>query len=238
MSSLLSSLRTMFVRSEPEKLQRAQRRAEEAIQKVHETGDPEVAAFLAAQFEDLKARQQRLPQSQGCSGREEEESEMEDVSEAKDAGVPYEDLAKSIKCTFLSESHTDPTEIPLEFTIKLPPVSEGHMADSIVAMSDQLIAAGMNTIDEHQDNLIDLQVYHLSDMYDRLAANKEKVVCVKAPAVAQVAAQLYFSDALRFLWTAHSMAFQKDDTDELEQVLESDEPLERESSPPSRSVTL
>ncbi|KAF8069044.1 hypothetical protein FPV67DRAFT_1490876 [Lyophyllum atratum] len=208
MPGVTSSIRNMFASGAPEKLQTAQQKADKVIQKLRDSNrDPDVTDILVALYEELKERQERLVKYQESSlieGTGEDEAQGDMAEEGEASGLlHYEVVAQedgTMKCTLVSGPN-DPTGMKsLEFTMDL---------ENLMTAAGQLIATARGKLEASMETLQEFQRMYLSDMSDRLTADEQKIASLKtrvSTSAIEVAAHLYFSDALRFLQTVLSMA--------------------------------
>jgi len=113
----------------------------------------------------------------------------------------------------LAPNPNDLSGKPLAFTIEETSFDENSIAENIMTATGQVIATTMATIGNHTETLPDSQIMYLSEMYDRLDADRKKLDSLDShtsAAAREVAAHLYFSDALKFLRVVHLMVKQED----------------------------
>ncbi|RDB25038.1 hypothetical protein Hypma_007480 [Hypsizygus marmoreus] len=202
---MFSTIRRFFGSSSPAKLRRAQQNAERALERL--SNDPETAKeaeILRARYEELKERHERLLEKQETSdGDEKVEPEVEEEEELVKCKVVTEEDG-TVTCTLMSSSQ-DAESISLEFKIT-PPAEGEDPVQAILDAAEELVAKAMETIDEHSAILDNVQILHLANMFERLQAEQKKVeASPSSTTVSDIAARLYFSDALRYLRTVQLM---------------------------------
>ncbi|KAG6910421.1 hypothetical protein DXG01_010776 [Tephrocybe rancida] len=204
----------------PEKLQAARDKADESLQRLRESGeDLEAAEVLFARFEDLKKRHERLcqlqeslPSDDAETPTEEEATENKDEEEPESApqelqvvrleGKNYLQLSLSkyrwrytdgaYKCIFGELVYPMPDDLNVEDPSQL-----------VIGLADQFIKLALDGIGEEFDNLHDVQISYLANIYADLTGQKERIDKLQAANASrlaiEVAGQLYINDALRFL---------------------------------------
>ncbi|KAG6819042.1 hypothetical protein H0H93_015999 [Arthromyces matolae] len=206
MSSLISPTRSQFGPSNPRKLEEVQKNAALAIQRLRESEPSEVADVLVARYEELMKRHEQLKELQANhehynTSQSEQQSEKEVFHSGIEASIDQLEDG-SFKITVPSNIG----EEPKVYVLHSPDFDEKNPIKNTLLVAEELVKAGVEIVDSNLDNLGKAQMTYVTDLYESLSAQKDKLDSMLAAdgssMAIDVVAQLYLKDSLAFLQSA------------------------------------
>ncbi|KAG6910424.1 hypothetical protein DXG01_010779 [Tephrocybe rancida] len=203
--TIISSGSQTFESQGSEKLQAAQQRAGDALQKLRESGgDSEAADVLFARFEELKTRHERLRELQGSISTDTqtpgtETSPAKNIDEDSEPEITPQQMQ-------VVQREDGGYECILGPDLKYPLPNDLNVEDGTqlaIGIADEFVKLAMEAVGDYIDDLHDAQTLYIANLNKDLSGQREridKLETTKASELAmEVAAQMYLNDALRFL---------------------------------------